>query len=140
MPDHCLVLPKKTYPGTQHFDEENPQPAFAHFTPKALETGEVSGNGMIVEVALYHAPQPFPDFRQRLMHALPEFVLHLFQLGGESLSDTLAQHEELAVLPSLSTDVGEAQKVEGLRLALSMILPTDCGKTPELMQARFVRM
>ena len=48
-----------------------PQPAFAHFTSKALETGEVSGNGMIVEVALYHAPQPFPDFRQRVMHALP---------------------------------------------------------------------
>jgi hypothetical protein len=31
------------------------------------------------------------------MHALPKFILHLFQLGKESLSDTLAQHEELAV-------------------------------------------
>src|SRR4029077_19929118 len=65
-----------------------PQPAFAHFTPKALETVEVAGNGMIVEVALYHAPQPFPDFRQRMMHAFPELLLHLFQLGKESLSDT----------------------------------------------------
>ena len=79
---------------------------------------------MIVEVTLNHAPQPFPDFRQRLMHALPKLVLHLFQLGKESLSDTLAQHEELAVLPSLSTDVGEAQKVERLRPALPMLLPT----------------
>ena len=74
------------------------------------------------------------------MHALPELVLHLFQLGKESLSDTLAQHEELAVLPSLPTDVGEAQKVERLRLVLSMLLPAYCGKTPELEQARFVRM
>src|SRR5262249_6401271 len=119
---------------------EYPQPAFAHFTPKALETDEVSGNGMIVEVALYHAPQPFPDFRQRLMHAHPELVLHLFQLGRESLSDTLAQHEELAVLPSLSTDVGEAQKVKRLRFTSPMLLPTCCSKTPELNQARFIRM
>ena len=72
---------------------------------------------MIVEVALYHAPQPFPDFRQRVMHARPKLVLYLFQLGKESLSDTFAQHEELAVLPGLPTDGGEAQKVERLRLA-----------------------
>jgi len=65
---------------------QHPQPAFAYFTPKALDTGEVSGNGMIVEVALYRAPQPFSDVRQRLMHALPELVLHLFQLGKGSLS------------------------------------------------------
>jgi hypothetical protein len=28
------------------------------------------------------------------MHAYSKFVLHLFQLGKESLSNTLAQHEE----------------------------------------------
>ena len=132
------VLPR--HPAFLAATLQYPQPAFAHFTPKALETGEGSGNGMIVEVALYHAPQPFPDFRQRMMHALPELVLHLFQLGKESLSDALAQHEELAVLPSLPTDVGEAQEVERLRLALPMLLPAYCGKTPELDQARFVRM
>src|SRR6516225_11037572 len=44
------------------------------------------------------------------MHAHPKLVLHLRQIGKESLPDTLAQHEELAVLPSLSTNVGEAQK------------------------------
>jgi hypothetical protein len=50
---------------------EYSQPAFAHFTSKTLEASGVSGNGVIVEVALYHAPQPFPDFRQGLMHARP---------------------------------------------------------------------
>lgn len=74
------------------------------------------------------------------MHAHPEFVLHLFQLGKESLSDTLAQRKELAVLPGLSTDVGEAQKVERLRFALPVLLPTCCGKTPEFNQARLIRM
>jgi hypothetical protein len=49
---------------------------------------------MIVEVTSNDAPQPPPDFRQRLMHPPAKFVLYLFQLGKESLSDTLAQQEE----------------------------------------------
>ena len=69
---------------------EYSQPAFAHFTSKALEASGVARNSVIVEVALYNPPQPFPDVRQRLMHAHPELVLHLFQLGQESLSDTFA--------------------------------------------------
>jgi len=44
----------------------HPQPAFANFEPKTPETGEIAGYGVIVEVALNHTPQPFPDFRQRL--------------------------------------------------------------------------
>jgi len=66
------------------------QPAFAHLQPKALEMGEIPGDSMVVEVALNDAPQPLPDFRQRLMHTHPESVLHLFQFGEESLSDGLA--------------------------------------------------
>jgi hypothetical protein len=132
------VLPR--HPALLAATLQYPQPAFAHFTPKALETGEVSGNGMLVEVALYHAPQPFPDFRQRLMHALPEFVLHLFQLGEESLSDGFAQHEELAVLPGLSAYVRESQEVKRLRLALSPLLPVYGCKPPKLNQAGLVRM
>src|SRR5580704_14962602 len=63
----------------------HPQPAFANFEPKTPETGEIAGYGVIVEVALNHTPQPFPDFRQRLMHPLPKRDLHLCQLGDESL-------------------------------------------------------
>jgi hypothetical protein len=39
------------------------QPEFAHLKPKALETGELAANSVIVEVALNDAPQPFPDFQ-----------------------------------------------------------------------------
>jgi len=53
------VLPR--HPAFLAATLQNPQPAFAHFTPKALETGEVSGNGMIVEVALHHASQVLHD-------------------------------------------------------------------------------
>jgi len=61
------------------------QPAFANLEPKTPEAGEIAGYGVIVEVALNHTPQPFPDFRQRLMHPLPKRDLHLCQLGDESL-------------------------------------------------------
>ena len=95
---------------------------------------------MVVEVALNDAPQPFSNFRQWLMHAYSKFVLHLFQFGKESLSNTLAQHEELAALPGSSANVREPQKVECLRLPLPTLLPTCRGITPEFDQARFIRM
>jgi len=40
--------------------KQHPQPAFANFKAKTPETGDIAGNRMIVEVALYDAPQPFP--------------------------------------------------------------------------------
>lgn len=54
------------------------QPAFAYLEPKTPKAGEIAGYSMIVEVTLHHAPQPSPDFRQRLMHAHPQGGLHLF--------------------------------------------------------------
>jgi hypothetical protein len=88
---------------------------------------------VVVEVALNDAPQPFSNFRQWLMHAYSKFVLHLFQFGKESLSNTLAQHEERAVLPGSSANV--------LSPASSpTLLPTCRGITPEFDQARFIRM
>ena len=47
------------------------QPAFAYLETKTPESGEIAGYRVIVEVALHHTPQPFSDFRQRLMHAHP---------------------------------------------------------------------
>src|SRR4029077_8281145 len=119
---------------------QHPQPTFAHLKPKTSETDDIAGNSVIVKVALNHALQPLPDFCQRLVHSLPKFVLHLFQFGEESLADGLAKHKELAVLPGLSRDVCEPQKVESLWLALPTLLPTCCHKTPELNQACFIRM
>src|SRR6516162_10371140 len=53
---------------------EDSEPALAHFTPKALETSEIARNCVIIEVALYHTPQPIPDFRQRLIPTQPNFL------------------------------------------------------------------
>src|SRR5438445_11195157 len=53
---------------------DHPQPELAHLETKIAKTGYVAGNSMIVEVALYHAPQPFPNFRQWLMHEPPKYL------------------------------------------------------------------
>jgi len=83
------------------------QPAFAYLEPKTAKTGGIAGYSVIVEVTLHHTPQPPPDFRQRLMHAHPQGGFHLLQFGEQPLSDGFAQHEELAVLPALATNVRE---------------------------------
>src|SRR5207244_11878220 len=48
---------------------DNAQPALTYLEPKAPEAGEIPGYSMIVEVALYHAPQPSPYLHQRLMRS-----------------------------------------------------------------------
>ena len=116
------------------------QPALAYLETKTPETGEVTRYSVIVEVALHYAPQPSPDFGQRLMHTLPKRHLHLLQLGEESRPDSFTQHEELPILPGFSADVREPKEVERLRLALTPSLPIFGSKPPEFNQAGLVRM
>ncbi len=128
------------HPAPLTASSERSQPALAYLEPKAPETGEIAGNRMIVEVALYHAPQPSPDFCQRLMQTYPQGGLHLFQLGEQPLPLGLAQHEELAALPGAPANMREPQEVERLRLALTPSLPVVGSKPPELNQAGLVRV
>jgi len=134
------VHERPRHPAPLTATSNHPQPAFANLKPKTPETGEIAGDGVIVEVALNHTPQPLPDFRQRLMHPLPKRDLHLVQLGEESLSDGFAQHEKLAVLPGLSTYMREPQEVKRLRLAFAPLLSVYGRKPPKLNQAGLVRM
>src|ERR1700757_4843187 len=81
------------------------QPAFAYLETKTPEAGEIAGYRVIVEVALDHAPQPFPAFRPRLLHTLSKRHLHLLQLGEESRPNSFTQHEELPILPGFPANV-----------------------------------
>jgi len=73
------VLPRD--PALLTATTNNAQPALTDLLSKAPETGEVPGYSIIVVVALTHAPQPFPDFRQRLVHTPPKCAPHLLQFG-----------------------------------------------------------
>jgi hypothetical protein len=54
VPGHRMLLTTTT---------ESPQPTPSHFQPKTFQTGDIPGHRVIVEVALYNAPQPSPEFR-----------------------------------------------------------------------------
>ncbi len=73
------------------------------------------------------------------MHPAPELGADFFELRRQLLSDRLAQHRELPA-PGFPANVGEAQKVEGLRLALPPIAPVLGHKTAELDQSRLFRV
>jgi hypothetical protein len=45
---------------------------------------------MIVEIALYNGPQPFPELHHRQMFASSKLLLQSSQLGREPLVDGLA--------------------------------------------------
>lgn len=108
--------------------------------PKALQTIDVAGHRMVVEVALYHGPQPLPDFGHWLMPASPKLLSYCFEFCGESLTDSLAIDREAAGFPVFRADVREPQEVKRLRLALASPLSVFGCEAPELNQARFVRV
>src|ERR1700752_2409752 len=116
------------------------EPAPDRLSPKAVQTIHIAGHCMVVEVALYDRLQPPPDLGHRLMPATPKILLQLSELGGESLQNRLPLDDEPAGLPSLPTNVRETQKIKHFRLALAPQLPVFGCVTPELNQARLVRV
>ena len=47
--------------------------------PKTLQTIDVAGHRMVVELALYHGPQPLLDFGQWLVPAPPKLLPYGFE-------------------------------------------------------------
>src|ERR1700747_172985 len=111
-----------------------------HLKPKGFQTIRVAGYRVIVEVALNNGPQPLPALGHGLVPAPSKLLLQLFQLCREALPDGLTHDCELAGYSGHPAYMREAQKVERLRLALATLLSV-CGcETPELNQARLVRV
>ncbi len=63
-----------------------------------------------------HLTQPFALLRDALVPSPAEFLLHFLQLSRHRLAPRVAQQQKAAA-PRASADVGEAEKVEGLRFA-----------------------
>ena len=115
-------------------------PAPNDLRPKAVQTIQIAGYRVVVEVALYDRPQPLPDLRHWLVPAAAKLLLQLFELGAESFLDRLSLDDVPAGLPGPPTEVGEPQEVKHFRLVLASLFPV-CGcVAPELNQARFVRV
>jgi hypothetical protein len=94
---------------------------------------------VVVEEAQHDRLEPFPRLRDRIVHALTELLLYLFQLSCHTLGDRFALEFELPI-PGFPADMRETQKTERLGLTFSSLLPVKFGKPPELDPARLIRM
>ena len=65
---------------------------------------------------------------------------NFLELGCQTFTHRLPPYREVARLVVGPTEVGETQKVKGLRLSFSALFPALSGEAPELDQARLLRM
>lgn len=83
----------KLRPGDRVFltpTPERAEPTLADLLPKTVETGEIPGHGVVVEVALHHTSQPLAEFRHWFVPASSKLLLQLFELCEEALPNGLA--------------------------------------------------
>jgi hypothetical protein len=66
------------------------------------------------------------------VHPPARLPSYFFQLRGHALADRLPVHRKMARPVIGPTDVGETQKIEGLRFPFSSLLPSliPCALTP----------
>src|SRR6266478_9965056 len=100
----------------------------------------VTRNRVVVEVALDDRSEPLASLLNRIVLAGEEELLNLPQLCSHPLARRLPQDHEVPLLTRLSAQVRKSKKVERLRFPLSTLLPIPCCMSPELNQARLVRM
>jgi hypothetical protein len=108
--------------------------------PKRPQPGKVPRHSVVDIVAPHDCPQPFSGTPNGLVHALAQFRLDAFQLRCHAFADGLPHHRESPRLVYASANVRETQKVKGFRLPCSIPPSTFNGKSPELYQARLLRM
>src|ERR1700730_145455 len=115
-------------------------PESLHVVAECFHTRPVARNGVILEIPPHHLLQPLHGSLYTLVHSHAQLGSNILQLRCHPFADRLAVHREVARPVVGPTDVGETQKIEGLRLSFSSLLPSLSGITPEFDQARFLRV
>src|SRR5215204_1248556 len=94
---------------------------------------------VVIEVAADNPAQPSPLFRDWLVHAPSHLLLDLLKLRPHAVPSGFPFDLEFP-RSGLAADEGEAQEVEGLRLAESLPLAALRCKASELDQPCLLRM
>src|SRR5207245_3411873 len=84
--------------------------------PEHVQCSRIGRHCVVVEVAADDVPQPLPLFGDWLLHAPPHLRFDHLELCLHAVPPGFPFDLEFA-LPSLAANEGEAQEVEGLRLA-----------------------
>ena len=83
-------------------------------------------------MCVYHGAQPLAHFRDGVVHASPEFSLHLIQLRLQSFANRLPQHRKPSIASFLPADMREAEEIERFRSPFSALLSVLDRKWSEL--------
>jgi hypothetical protein len=94
---------------------------------------------MVREVAGHDLPQPFPLFRDWLVHPPSQFLLDFLELRPHAVAAGLSLECE-APLACLSADEGKAQELEGFRFAESALSTLGRRKTAKPDEAGLFRV
>src|ERR1019366_7225182 len=116
------------------------QPHALHLVAERLQACLVVRYGVVLEISANHRAQPLRRIRNRRVHPLAQRLPNILQLGGHQFAYRLAVYREVPLLPAPPTNVGETQKVEGLRLPFPTLLPALGGISPEFGQTDFIRV
>ena len=132
------TLPRPTAAWTP--PSKHMQPHALHLVAKRSQARLVLRYGVVLEIATNHRAQPLPRFRHRCVHPLAQRLPKTLQLGGHPFAYRPAEYREVSPLPAPPTDVGETQKVEGLRLPCPTLLPALGALSPEFDRTSFIRV
>src|SRR5262245_3785618 len=110
-----------------------------HIATESADTRAVRGNRVIGKVGPDDLPQPTSLFGYRLMHALAQLLLDLFEFHLHAIAPGLSLYDELAPM-RLAADEDEAEELEGLRLSKPRPCAPDRRMAAKLDQAGLVRM
>src|SRR5208282_3096946 len=107
--------------------------------PELTERHIVGGHSMVGEEASDRLRQPAPLFGDRLMHPPPKLLLDFLELGPHAVPAGFPLKLERSPA-ALAADMGEPQKIKGLRFTKSALLAPSRCKAAELDQTGLVRM
>src|SRR5207342_297424 len=118
---------------------ERAAPVPADMAIERVDRPAVGGNGEVIEEAVHHPLQVKPLLRDRPVHHPPYRLLDLPELLPQPFTNGVPQDEE-GPSPARSTDVREAEKGEGFRLAEVSGLALARRETPEFDDPGLLRM
>ena len=114
-------------------------PEVGDMVPEHVQCPSIGRHGVVVEVAADDMPQPFPLVGDRLVHAPPHLLFDHLELRPHAVAPGLPFDLEFARV-GFAADEGEAQEVEGLRLAEPAPLAAFRRKASELDQPGLLGM
>src|SRR6185295_10206184 len=107
--------------------------------PERDQCLSIGWHGVVVEVALDDTAQPLSLVGDRVVHAPPHLLFYRLELRPHAVATGLPPNLEFARL-CFAADEGEAQEVEGLRLAKPAPLAAFRREASELDQPGLLGM